>query len=180
MKPVTKDPNPIIIETPQAVLRPWRMDDAPAVAKYADNPDIAKNMRDGFPNPYSLEDAERFLTMATGEGPALLLAIEIDGEACGGIGVHPFTDVYRKTAEIGYWLAEPFWGRGIVTEAVRALVPVVFDRFDIIRIQAGVYSSNPASMRVLEKAGFEREAVHKNAIFKGGELLDEVVFVLII
>lgn len=169
---------PVIIKTPQATLRPWRMDDAPSVAKYADNPKVAKNMRDGFPNPYSEEDAERFLAMATGDGPALLLAVEIDGEACGGIGVHPFSDVYRKTAEIGYWLAEPFWGRGIMTEAVKAVVPVAFERFDIVRLQAGVYEGNIGSMRVLEKAGFEREAVHRNAIFKNGEFRDEVVFVL--
>ncbi|ADN37241.1 GCN5-related N-acetyltransferase [Methanolacinia petrolearia DSM 11571] len=169
---------PVIIKTSQATLRPWRMDDAPSVAKYANNPKVAKNMRDGFPNPYSEEDAERFLTMATGDGPALLLAVEIDGEACGGIGVTPFTDVYRKTAEIGYWLAEPFWGRGVMTEVVKAVVPVAFGRFDIVRLQAGVYEGNLGSMRVLEKAGFEREAVHKKAIFKNGELLDEVVFVL--
>ena len=169
--------SPLTIRTPSSILRSWRKEDAPSLVKYADNPKIAGNMRDGFPNPYTISDAEQFLRMATGDKTALLLAIEIDGEACGGIGVHSFTDIYRKTAEIGYWLAEPFWGRGIMTTAVKAMVPVAFEHFDIVRLQAGVYSTNPASMRVLEKAGFEREAVHKKAIFKNGEILDEVVFV---
>lgn len=169
--------SPLTIRTPSSILRSWRKEDAPSLVKYADNPKIAGNMRDGFPNPYTINDAEQFLRMATGDKPALLLAIEIDDEAVGGIGVHPLTDVYKKTAEIGYWLAEPYWGKGIVTAAVKAVVPLAFERFDIVRLQAGVYSTNPASMRVLEKAGFEREAVHRKAIFKNGETLDEVVFV---
>ena len=82
-----------------------------------------------------------------------------------------------RTAEIGYWLAEPFWGRGIVTDAVRALVPVAFEQTDIVRIQAGIFSNNPASMRVLEKCGFVREAVHRNAITKNGVMMDEVMYV---
>lgn len=153
------------------------MDDAPSLVKFANNPKIAENMRDAFPHPYTNIDAKRFLTMATTTTRALLLAIEVNGEAIGAIGVHPLRNEYKKTAEIGYWLAEPYWGKGIVTAAVKAVVPVAFERFDIVRLQAGVYSTNPASMRVLEKAGFEREAVHKKAIFKNGEVLDEVVFV---
>ena len=85
--------------------------------------------------------------------------------------------MYRRTAEIGYWLAEPWRGRGIATDAVRALVPVAFRRFDIVRLQAGVFSNNPASMRVLEQCGFSREAVRERAIWKNGLLLDEVVYV---
>ena len=95
----------------------------------------------------------------------------------GGIGISPLEDVKRRTAEIGYWLAEPFWGRGIATDAVRALVPIAFDRMGMVRIEAGIHSDNPASMRVLEKCGFAREAVHKKAITKNGRLLDEVVYV---
>ena len=165
------------IVTPGAVLRDWRGGDAAPLARHANSPRIAAMMRDAFPSPYSLEDAHRIIAAATGTDGNLALAIEIDGEAVGGIGIHPLGDVYRRTAEIGYWLSESCRGRGIATDAVRAIVPVAFDRFDLARLQAGVFSTNPASMRVLEKAGFVREAVHASAIWKNGRLLDEVVYV---
>jgi RimJ/RimL family protein N-acetyltransferase len=160
-----------------ATLRPWRENDAPALVRHANNPRVAAMMRDGFPHPYTREDAERFITLATGPSRNLLLAIEADGVAIGGIGIHLFEDVYRKSAEIGYWLGEDHQGRGIATEAVRALVPVAFERFEIIRLQAGVFSANKASMRVLEKCGFCKEAVHHNAIVKNGMVMDEVLYV---
>jgi RimJ/RimL family protein N-acetyltransferase len=107
----------------------------------------------------------------------LLLAIDLHGDAIGGIGIIPLKDVYKQTAEIGYWLAEPFWGKGIATGAVTAIFPFAFEYFDIVRLRAGVFSSNTASMRVLEKCGFVREAVHRNAITKNGIVMDEVVYV---
>ncbi len=165
------------IVTPSAVLRDWRFDDAAPLARHANSPRIAAMMRDAFPSPYTLEDANRFIAAATSTDANLVLAIDLGGEAVGGIGVHPLGDVYRRTAEIGYWLSESCRGRGITTDAVRAIVPVAFDRFGIVRLQAGVFSNNPASMRVLEKAGFVREAVHASAIWKNGRLLDEVVYV---
>ena len=165
------------IRTPGALLRPWRLEDAASLARHANNPRIPACMRDLFPSPYTPEDASRFIAMATSPSPGILLAIEVQGEAAGGIGIHPLADVYRGTAEIGYWLGEPFWGKGIVTDAVRALVPVAFDRMDIVRIQAGIFSDNPASMRVLEKCGFVREAVHRKAITKRGVVMDEVLYV---
>ena len=165
------------IATPSALLRDWRPKDAASLARHANNPRIAATMRDGFPSPYTLEDARRFIATAAGSVTNLVLAIEADGEAVGSNGVHPLGDVYRRTAEIGYWLAESCWGRGIATDAVRALVPVAFRRFDLVRLQAGVFSSNPTSMRILERCGFAREAVHRNAIWKHGLLLDEVLYV---
>jgi RimJ/RimL family protein N-acetyltransferase len=118
--------------------------------------------------------------MATEPGEKnLFLAIVVDAEACGGIGIHPLEDVHRRTAEIGYWLAEPFWGQGIVTGAVRAIIPVAFDRYAIVRLQAGIFANNPASMRVLEKCGFVREAGHKNAITKNGTTMDEVMYAIV-
>jgi [ribosomal protein S5]-alanine N-acetyltransferase len=168
---------PLHIRTPGAILRPWKKDDATPLARYADNPRVSACMRDLFPSPYTIDDARRFIAMAAGPSRNLLLAIEVRGKAAGGIGIHPLEDVYRGSAEIGYWLAEPFWGRGIVTEAVRALVPVAFERTGASRIQAGVFSNNPASMRVLEKCGFVREAVHRNAITKNGVVMDEVMYV---
>jgi len=165
------------IITPTSILREWTVEDAESLVKHADNPHISALMRDAFPCPYSLDDAKRFIAMATGPGPNLFLAIEVHGEAVGGIGIHPKSDVRCRSAEIGYWLSEPSWGQGIVTDAVSALVPVAFERYDIVRLQAGIFSPNTASMRVLEKCGFTREAVHKNAIWKNGRLLDEVVYV---
>lgn len=167
----------ITIRTQKALLRPWLEDDAPLLARYADNPRISAGLRDRFPSPYTTDDARRFISMATSPSRNILLAIEIQDEAAGSIGIHPLGDVYCRTAEIGYWLAEPFWGKGIVTDAVRALVPVAFGRTDLIRIQAGVFADNPASMRVLEKSGFAREAVHRHAITKRGITLDEVMYV---
>ncbi len=107
----------------------------------------------------------------------IFLANEEKGEAVGGIGIHPLDDVKRRSAEIGYWLSGSFWGKGIVTDAVRSLVPIAFRRFDKVWLREGIFSNNPASMRVLEKCGFIREAVHMNAITKNGTLLDEVMYV---
>ena len=156
-------------------LRPWEQTDAVSLAYYANNPRIAATLRDIFPYPYTLNDANRFIAMASCSSSGLIFAIEVESVAVGGIGITLLGDVYKKTAEIGYWLAEPFWGRGICTGAVSALVPVVFERLDIVRLQAGVFANNPASMRVLEKCGFIREAVLRNAITKNGVIMDEVM-----
>lgn len=166
------------IRTPTSLMREWTFNDVSSLVRYADNPRVAATMRDAFPSPYTLEDARRFITLATSPGPRIFLAIEVDGEACGGIGIHPLDDVYRRTAEIGFWLAEPCWGRGIVTDAVRAIVPMAFGAFDIVRLQAGIFATNRASARVLEKCGFSFEAVHKNAVTKNGVTMDELVYVL--
>ncbi|MDD1693216.1 MAG: GNAT family N-acetyltransferase [Methanoregula sp.] len=165
------------IRTPTSILRDWGSGDIGSLVRHANNPRVAAMMRDGFPSPYTHEDARRFIDLATTPGPHLFLAIEVDGKACGGIGIHPLEDVRRRSAEIGYWLSESCWGRGIATDAVRAIVPVAFGTFDIIRLQAGIFSSNRASMRVLEKCGFVREAVHTNAITKNGMTMDEIVYV---
>ncbi len=165
------------IITPCSILRNWRPLDAKSLVKHADNPRIAAKMRDAFPSPYKMADAEQFISMATGSTPHLFLAIEFGGEAVGGIGIHLQDDVRHRSAEIGYWLSESLWGKGIITDAVRSLVPIAFKRYDLIRLEAGIFSNNPASMRVLEKCGFFYEAVCKDAITKNGILLDEVVYV---
>lgn len=165
------------IVTQHSVLRPWTSGDAGALVRHANNPRIAAMMRDAFPSPYTPADARRFIHRATDTTSRLFLAIEVGGEAVGSIGIQSGDDIRHRTAELGYWLAEPFWGRGIVTDAVRSLVPVAFERFAIVRLEAGIFSNNPASMRVLEKCGFTREAVHKKAVTKNGAVLDEVVYV---
>lgn len=168
---------PLHIRIPDAILRPWQQDDAPSLARHANNPRVAACMRDLFPSPYTIGDALRFIAMADDTSCCLLLAIEVQGEAAGSIGIHPLKDVYRGTAEIGYWLAEPYWGRSIITDAIQAVIPVAFGQPGLIRLQAGVFANNPASMRVLEKCGFAREAVHRNAITKHGVVMDEVLYV---
>ncbi|NLV27597.1 MAG: GNAT family N-acetyltransferase [Methanomicrobiales archaeon] len=165
--------------TSSCILREWVYRDRITLTKNANHPEIAQWMRDGFPSPYSLEDADNFIEMATGgENNQIYLAIDLNGEVVGGIGVRRLGDIYRKTAEIGYWITPANQGRGIVTDAVRAIVPYTFQKLDIIRIEAGVFHTNYASKRVLEKNGFVLEAVHQNAIYKNGQILDECLYVL--
>lgn len=158
-------------------LRSWKADDAESLALHANNKKIACFLRDGFPHPYTFEHAGNWIEKMLTNKTNIILAIEVDGKAVGGIGVHPFEDVYRKTAEIGYWLSEKYWGNGIVTEALNALVNYTFENTEIIRLQAGVYENNEPSKKVLTKCGFELEAVHKNAVFKNNKLMDEQIFV---
>ena len=155
-------------------LRAWRTDDAASLALHANNEKISRGLRDRFPFPYTLEAAESFLAMATQK--EWIFAIDVDGAAVGGLGFHPGEDVHRIDAEIGYWLAEPYWGRGIVPAALRAVVPAAMEALGLERVHAGVFANNPASMRVLEKAGFVREGVHRRAVLKRGEVLDLVMY----
>lgn len=163
--------------TPSCVLRKWSDTDIPSLILHANHPEVAKWMRNGFPSPYTQKDAEHFIEMTTGDNCNLILAIDIRGEAVGGIGVHQLNDIYQKTAEIGYWLSPAFQGRGIVTDAVHAIIPVAFHELPIIRIQAGVFHTNLPSIRVLEKNGFVLEAIHKDAIFKNGQIFHECLYV---
>jgi RimJ/RimL family protein N-acetyltransferase len=163
-----------VIDCGVCVLRPWRRDDLESLLLHADNPNVSRGLRDRFPFPYTRADGEAFLALPAGD--EWRFAIEVDGAAVGGMGVRPGADVHRIDAEVGYWLGEALWGRGIVAAALDALVPRAFERFDLQRVHAGVYSNNPASMRVLEKAGFVREGVHRRAVIKRGEVLDLVMF----
>lgn len=156
-------------------LRAFRGADAPSMVRYANNRNVSRNLRDGFPYPYGLDDAHRAL--AKFEGSPLVFCIDVGGEAVGGIGVHTLDDVYRRGAELGYWLGEPFWGRGIATRAVSAITEHAFhQRTDLVRIQAAVFSWNPASGRVLEKVGYEREGVLRQSVFKDGVLGDSICY----
>ena len=168
------------IETPRLRLRPWRPEDKPALLRHADNPNVARNLTDIFPSPYTEADADQWLgARASDEGPCTLFAIEIAGEAAGGIGIHTRQDVLAKTAEIGYWLGEPHWGRGYATEALKALVPYIFANFDYHRLEAYHFGWNPASGRVLEKAGFRREGCLRERICKNGEFTDALIYGLL-
>ncbi len=158
-------------------LREFRLTDKESMARYANNRKIWRNVRDRFPFPYHVQDAEDFLRMYDGVTPVLNFCIELNGECIGAIGIVPQPDVYRRSAEIGYWLGEPFWGKGIVTRAVQKLTDHVFGSFDLVRLYAGIFAWNTASMRVLEKAGYHLESINKNAVFKDNELVDEYRYV---
>ncbi len=164
------------LELQRCTVRSWRLDDAESLVRFANNRNIARHLRDSFPHPYTSEDADDWIEIAGAQQPEVNFAITVDGVAVGGIGFEFNCDVFRKTGEIGYWLGEPFWGRGIATEAVRALTTWAFETLPFKRIYAGVFSSNPASMRVLDKAGYKREACLHHNIYKDGRLLDEVVY----
>ena len=163
----------------QALLRPWKPDDAEALVRHANNPRIASNLRDGFPYPYTLPDAKKWLAMAGDNTRDLILAIEVEGEAAGGIGLHILKDVYRCNGEIGYWLSQKHWGKGIMSEAVAAMVEYAFTSTRLLRVYACIFENNPASMRVLAKNGFIPEAIHRKAVMKEGQLMDEHLYSLL-
>lgn len=155
-------------------LRPWHPADVDDLVRYANNWEIAKYLRDAFPHPYTPENAASFIEMAS-KSPSIF-AIEIDGNACGGIGLHPQQDIYRLNAEMGYWLGQPFWGRGIITEAIGRIVTFGFAQMPIDRIFAVPFGSNTASQKVLEKNGFVLEARLYSTIIKNGKLEDELIY----
>lgn len=162
-------------------LREWRHEDAQDVAQYANNEKIARNLRDAFPYPYTLADAQGFVDSCEAESPEkqLCLAIEADGRAVGSIALFRGGDVYRKSAELGYWLAEEYWGRGIMTRAVRRICREGFSRWDIERIYAEPFAHNAGSRRVLEKAGFTLEGTLRRSVFKGGTVGDSCMYALL-
>jgi len=169
-----------LLVAPDIVIRDMTLADAPDLARHADDPGIAAMLRDRFPSPYRLEDAVGFINDACRGPGEYAFTLEIGGLAAGVIGFCPGVDVYRHSAEIGYWLGRAFWGRGFMTRVVKAFVEWLKAEHDFVRLFAGTFSSNPASGRVLEKCGFTREAVLEKHIHKNGEWLDEHVYALLL
>lgn len=161
------------------MIRPWRPGDEASLVAHANNYNVWRNLRDRFPHPYRMEDAREWIRGAGVESPQINFAIVVDGEAVGGIGLVLNGDIHRCSAEIGYWLGEASWGRGIVTEAVRALTQWAFDNFNLSRIYAGVMEWNPASMRVLEKAGYQFEGRLRKAVIKQNQVMDEFIYSIV-
>lgn len=150
-------------------LRPYRDGDAEALARAADNPSIARNLQAGFPNPYTLADAETWIASClAAPSDEVRLAIEVDGVVAGAIGLNPRPLWSPYTFEMGYWLSEAHWGRGIVSAAVGLLVAHAFEAMSAERVQAFVYEWNPASRRVLEKNGFALEGRLRRAVHRDG------------
>jgi RimJ/RimL family protein N-acetyltransferase len=157
-------------------LRKWNEADLTNLVKYANNWNVAKWLTNAFPHPYTQEDGKAYLSMIADDNPLKVFAIEVGGEAVGSIGIFPQSDIHEKNAEMGYWLAEEYWGQGIMTKAIQEIVEYGFQTFDIVRIYARPFSTNLKSQRVLEKAGFALEARLKNALFKNGEFMDELIY----
>lgn len=162
-------------------LKPWCEAYKFQLKAAADYPEIEENLRDGFPMPYTLADAEAYIDSCVcreGDMP-LCRAILADGKVAGCIGSFRCSNVYRYNAELGYWLARPCWNQGIMPEAIRQMCRIGFSAWDIVRIFAQPFGSNPASARVLEKAGFIREGTLKKSVFKRGRFTDYHIYALL-
>jgi [ribosomal protein S5]-alanine N-acetyltransferase len=166
----------VTISTSFGEVRPWRPTDAEALVRYANNRKIWLNLRDGFAHPYTPKDAQAFLERVTQSTPAMMFAIATNEEAIGGIGLSPNQDVHRLTAELGYWLAEPYWGRGIMTEVVTKLTDYALEQCGLMRVYAEPYAPYTASCRVLEKAGYTLEGRLRNSVIKDGHILDQFMY----
>ncbi len=167
-------------ELPGCVLRPWRAADKDDLVREANNRRVWRNMTHTFPHPYTERDADLWLAIAADPGPSIQLAIEVEGRAVGGIGVIAGEGIFAATAQFGYWLGEAHWGRGIGSAAATALAGRIGSERLFARLEAQVFEWNPASMRVLEKAGFEREAVLRCAATKDNHLIDTVLYARVI
>lgn len=165
-----------MIALQSCVLRPWQWTDRSSLSLYANNRNISINLRDAFPWPYTLEAADAFLKLAVDQPLTRYAAIDINGEACGGIGLEPYADVNRFGSELGYWLAEKYWGKGIATEVVKAYTDYIFQHTELVRLEAIVFSWNRASVKVLERSGFQQEGTLRKACFKDGKWCDQFIF----
>ena len=172
----------------RSVVRSWRPADAESLARYANNRKIWINLRDAFPHPYTIHDAREFIRAIRSRSPETTFAIAVDDEPIGSIGFGAFDvrgrrrvhrDVERVSAEIGYWLAEPFWGRGITAEALSAVTKFAMEQHGLTRIYAVPFAWNAASCRVLEKAGYVLEARLRNSAVKDGKLTDQLQYAFI-
>lgn len=168
-----------VIQLRRCRLRRWRKDDLDSLVEHANDERISRYMGP-LPYPYTRADGESFLhAQASLDEQSCVWAIEVAERAVGTIGVIPGARIRRRSGELGYWVGHAYWGRGIVSEAIAAVVPVASQRLSLLRMAATVFSPNVASMRVLEKNGFVREGVLRNAIVKGDNVWDELIYALV-
>jgi RimJ/RimL family protein N-acetyltransferase len=163
----------------RCVIRNWRASDAESVVLHANNPNVARQLRDRFPHPYTRAHALAFLKSALAADRPTNYCIDVKGEAVGGIGFVCGTDVERFSAEIGYWLGEAYWGQGIVTEALALVTAHAFGTFNVLRLFALPFADNAASIRVLEKSGYVREGILRSSSVKHGQSRDQMLYALI-
>lgn len=160
-------------------VRSWQWRDRNSLVRYGNNRNVWINLRDRFPHPYTEADARFWLESVVGAKPETTFAITVADEAVGGIGYTVQTDVAHRSAEIGYWLGEEFWGRGITTEALVAVTDYAFATHDLCRLYAHVFAWNPASARVLEKAGYVFEGRLRKSVTKDGQTIDQLMYATI-
>lgn len=166
-------------DIPDCVLRSWQDTDKNALILHANNRQIWRNLAGTFPHPYTEDDALKWIGTANRPGRDINLAVEFGGKAIGGIGIRAGNDVTIYTTTLGYWIGETYWGNGIATAAVKAMIAYVLLSNEFTRLEARVFAWNPASMRVLEKVGFVREGVLKSSIFKDSQIVDSVLYALV-
>jgi ribosomal-protein-alanine N-acetyltransferase len=142
----------------------------------ANNKSIAENLKDGFPHPYVLQNAKDFLLLVKQGLLGHVFGIFLADQFIGIGSILPQHDIYKKNGEIGYWIGEPYWGKGYGRQAVRLLTTYAFDEMQLVRVFAGVFAKNKASMKVLEYAGYKLEAIMKSSIIKYGVITDEYIF----
>jgi [ribosomal protein S5]-alanine N-acetyltransferase len=169
----------MLLELNSCEIRSWKASDADSLTIHANNRNIWMNLRDAFPHPYTKRDARDFIRAMRDRDPATTFALAVDGEAVGSIGFVLRGDVERVSAEIGYWLAEPLWGRGITTEALIALTTYAIDTHGLTRIYALPFAWNAPSCRVLEKAGYVLEARLRRSAIKDGRITDQLQYAFV-
>lgn len=163
----------------RCTVRSWEWRDRAAIVRHANNRKVWINLRDRFPYPYTHADARNWLESLVGFHPETNFAIAVDDQAVGGIGFTVQHDVGYRSAEIGYWLGEEFWGRGIATEALIAVTEHAFANYDVCRLYAHVFDWNAASARVLEKAGYAFEGRLKKSVTKDGQTIDQLMYAMV-
>ncbi len=168
-------------DTAKCTIRPWRLEDAADLAQLLNNKNILNNLRDGLPYPYTKKDAEDFISSMRSADPTktFAFAITADDKVAGSIGVFRCDNIHSRTAEMGYYIGEPYWGRGLGTSAVKQVCNYIFEHTDIIRIFAEPFDYNAASCRVLEKAGFHLEGILRKNAVKNGRVLDMKMYSLV-
>lgn len=165
---------------PLVKLRLLTVEDANSLVKYANNKKIFDNMRDAFPYPYTLISAADYIKISNEISDSkLIYGIEYNDEIIGCIGGFLEDDIYIKSCELGYWIGEPHWGKGIITEAIKLMTEKLFKRFDIVRLYAEPYEKNIGSRKALEKAGFKLESIKEKSVFKNGEIMNSCIYVII-
>jgi len=157
-------------------LRPYRESDADKLALLANNFKIAKFLRNGFPHPYNIDHAKAAIKEFQSHEPTRIFAITVNNELVGSAGIHPMDDIFSMNSEIGYWIGEPYWGKGYMSQAILQITDIAFEKFEINRVFARVFGNNPASMRIVEKAGYILEAKFEKTLLKNGEILDEYIY----
>lgn len=160
-------------------VRDWQPSDEAALIAAANNRNVWRNLHHRFPHPFTRADAIHWFSLLAAMPEPTHWAIEVNGIAVGGVGVDLGEGIYAKSGHFGYWLGEQYWGRGIMTACVRATSEYALSHFGLARLEAPVFAWNPASMRVLEKAGFVREGILRKSVFKEGQLIDQVLYALV-